>query len=100
MEGVIASNACSGPFPLLDGRRLDGSFARREARGTRSFRAVRDGGRDRFQCLLRPVPAAGWAAVEWVLRSQGIVVTQNRVNCDLAGVGFRGRVFRPTWKTS
>jgi hypothetical protein len=26
---------------------------------------------DRFQCLLRPVPAAEWAAVGWILRSQG-----------------------------
>ena len=26
---------------------------------------------DRFQCLLRTVPAAEWAAVGWVLRSQG-----------------------------
>jgi hypothetical protein len=28
---VIASNACSGPFPLLSGREWDGAFARREA---------------------------------------------------------------------
>ena len=32
-KGWIASNACSGPFPLLSGRRWDGSFARREAPG-------------------------------------------------------------------
>ena len=30
-DEVIASNACSGPFPLLNGRRWDGAFARREA---------------------------------------------------------------------
>jgi hypothetical protein len=26
---------------------------------------------DRFQCLLRPVPAAEWAGLGWFLRSQG-----------------------------
>ncbi len=30
---MIASNARSGPFPLLNGRRWDGSCARREAPG-------------------------------------------------------------------
>ena len=30
-DEVIASNACSGPFPLLNGRRWDGAFSRREA---------------------------------------------------------------------
>ena len=37
--GMIASNACSGPFPLLSGRDWDGSFARREARGRMGFSA-------------------------------------------------------------
>jgi hypothetical protein len=39
-DEVIASNACSGPFPLLSGREWDGSFARREARGRMGFGAV------------------------------------------------------------
>ena len=34
--------------------------ARREARGRISFRAVREGRVDRFQCLLRPGPAVAW----------------------------------------
>jgi hypothetical protein len=39
------------------------SCARREAWGSRSFRAARRVVVDRFQCLLRPVPAAEWAGV-------------------------------------
>jgi hypothetical protein len=75
-RGVIASNACSGPFPLLSGRDWDGSSARREARGRRSFGAARRVVVDRFQCLLRPVPAAEWLV--WVEVDLGVGLRQVR----------------------
>ena len=60
-EGLIASNACSGPIPLrcifLAPR--DRASARRETRGEDGAfaRGARDWG-DRHQCSLRTVPAA------------------------------------------
>ena len=57
---------------------------------------------DRFQCLLRTVPA-----VEWLLwgigdgsASAGSLGDSEPGICDLAGVGFRGRILGRTWKTS
>ncbi len=61
MEGLIASNARSGPIPLRCGfRGLRGTGPALAGKlGERiGFRAVRDGGFDRFQCSLRRGPAA------------------------------------------
>jgi hypothetical protein len=58
-------------FGALLGRApRDRSCARREARGRIGFRAVREGRFDRFQCLLRPGPAA--AGARWVNRVTGL----------------------------
>jgi hypothetical protein len=48
------------------------SCARREARGRMGFRAVRDGNGDRFQCSLRPVPAAA-AKVRYPAKGKRLV---------------------------
>ncbi len=67
---------------VVAGAPRDRASARRETRGRRSFRAVREGGFDRFQCLLRPDPAAAvffwlrgrWAKSQGRGRSKGVLV--------------------------
>ena len=62
-KGWIASNACSGPFPLLSGREWgsgnDPALAGKLGGGG-ALALTRRVVVDRFLCLLRPVPAAEW----------------------------------------
>ena len=62
----------------------DRSCARREARGRMGFRAVREGGVDRFQCLLRPDPAA---ASRLSGGSENLGTGSQKVNRGPPGVG-------------
>ena len=60
-------------FTVVVGAPRDQACARREALERIGFRAVREGGVDRFQCLLRPGPAPlrCFGSAGLGLRSQG-----------------------------
>ena len=60
----------------MRGGQRERSFARREAQGSRSFGAARRERGDRFQCLLRPVPAAEWLV--WVEVDLGVGLREVR----------------------